>query len=185
MPGLREDDGYDDQDGAEAFDEATLDDHEEIAEMRTFEELPDLFDATTAEGDRDDDEALALDADEFDEDAFDDADLEDDDELHYRASAEEDDDEDRDDEFDDDLVEPDSIDGLDEVADADLVSGGEDDFTNFQAKAVSDEDLRRMGYADAPETGDRDEKAEQALEIGLEGTFPASDPVSATRSRKR
>ena len=185
MPGLREDDGYDDQDGAEAFDEATLDDHEEINEMRTFEELPDLFDATSAEGDRDEDEALALDADEFDEDAFDDADLEEDNELRYRASAEDDDDEDRDDEFDDDLVEPDSIDGLEEVADADLVSGGEDDFTNFQAKSVSDEDLRRMGYAEASAADERDERNEQALEIGLEGPFPASDPVSATRSRKR
>ena len=38
MPGLREDDGYDDQDGAEAFDEANLDEHEELNEMRTFEE---------------------------------------------------------------------------------------------------------------------------------------------------
>ena len=60
---------------------------------------------------------------------------------------------------------------------ADLVSGGEDDFTNFQAKAVGDEDLRRMGYTDDSAPEDRDEKAEQALEIGLEGTFPASDPV--------
>lgn len=183
MPGLREDDGYDDQDGAEAFDEANLDDHEEVNEMRTFEELPDLFDATSAEGDRDEDEALALDADEFDEDAFGDDDLEEDDELHYRASAEDEEDEDRDDEFDDDQVKPDSIDGLNEVADADLVSGGEDDFTNFQAKAVSDEDLERMGYADAPIRDARDEKAEQALEIGLEETFPASDPVSVTRPR--
>ncbi|HEY9234620.1 MULTISPECIES: hypothetical protein [Phenylobacterium] len=183
MPGPREDDGYDEQDGAEAFDEATLDDHEEINEMRTFEELPELFDATRADGDRDDDEALALDADEFDEEAFDDA-LEEDDELHYRAAASDEDDEDRD-EFDDDLVEPDSIEGLNEVADADLVSGGEDDFTNFQAKAVSDEDLERMGYASAPSQQEKDKKAEKALEIGLEDTFPASDPVSATRPGRR
>ena len=44
MPDIRENDGYDDQDGAEAFDEANLDEHEELNEMRTFEELPDLFD---------------------------------------------------------------------------------------------------------------------------------------------
>ena len=35
-----------------------------------------------------------------------------------------------------------------EVRDADAVSGGEDDFTNFQAKNVSDEDLKRMGYSE-------------------------------------
>ena len=175
MPGLRDDDGYDDQDGAEAFDEANLDDHEELNEMRTFEELPDLLDVTRADGDRDEDEALALDSDEFDEDAFNDADLEEDDELDYRAAAD-----DRDeDEFDEDRVDPDSIDGLDEVADADQVSGGEDDFTNFQAKGLSDEDLLRMGYA-----GRAEPQTERALDIGLEDTFPASDPVSITRSRR-
>jgi hypothetical protein len=52
--------------------------------------------------------------------------------------------------FDDDaLDDADNIDGLDEVADAGLVTGGEDDFTDFQSKGVSDPDLKRMGYADA------------------------------------
>jgi hypothetical protein len=176
MPGLLDDDGYDDQDGAEAFDEANLDDHEELNEMRTFEELPDLFDVTRADGDRDDDEALALDSDEFDEDAFDDADLEEDDELDYRAVA----DDGRDDEeFDEDQVDPESIDGLDEVGDAEQVSGGEDDFTNFQAKGLSDEDLLRMGYA-----GRTDPQTERALDTGLEDSFPASDPISITRPRR-
>ena len=115
MPGLREDDGYDDQDNAETFDEANLDDREQVGEMRTFEEMPDLFDATQAEGDRDDDEAEAYDAADFDEDEFDEDALEEDHELDYRASADDFDDED-DDAFDDDQVEPDSIDGLDEVA---------------------------------------------------------------------
>ncbi|HEY8003171.1 MAG TPA: hypothetical protein VIE16_03030, partial [Phenylobacterium sp.] len=64
------------QDGAEALDEDNLDLAEERNEMRTFEELPEVLDLTQAAGDRDDDEALALDADEFDEDAFDDADTE-------------------------------------------------------------------------------------------------------------
>ena len=154
MPGLREDDGYDDQDNAETFDEANLDDREQVGEMRTFEEMPDLFDATRAYGDRDDDEGRSMDAADFDDDK---------------------------EEFDDDQVEPDSIDGLDEVADADLVAGGEDDFTNFQSKALSDEDLRRMGYAAADKP---DARAERALEIGLEDTFPASDPVSVTRPRR-
>lgn len=177
MPGLREDDGYDDQDNAETFDEANLDDREQVGEMRTFEEMPDLFDATRAYGDRDDDEGASMDAADFNEDEFDDDALEEDDELNYRASA--DDFDEDDDEFDDDEVDPDSIDGLDEVADADLVSGGEDDFTNFQSKAVSDEDLHRMGYAASP-----DASAEKALEIGLEDSFPASDPVSVTHPRR-
>ena len=78
-------DDYDAQDRAESFDETMNDDQEEMTERRTFEELPELMDMTRADGDRDDDEALALDADEFDEDAIDDADLEEDDELDYRA----------------------------------------------------------------------------------------------------
>ena len=61
---------FDAQDNAETFDETTLDGQSQRGEMRTFEELPDLLDLTQAEGDRDDDEALALDADEFDEDAI-------------------------------------------------------------------------------------------------------------------
>jgi hypothetical protein len=180
MPGLREDDGYDDQDNAEAFDEANLDEREQIGEMRTFEEMPDLFDATRADGDRDDDEGASLDAAEFDEDEFDDDGLEEDDELDYRASADDLDDE-AEDSFDEDQIETDSIDGLEEVGDADLVAGGEDDFTNFQSKAVGDDDLRRMGYA---RSDDAERRAEKALEIGLEDTFPASDPVSATRDRR-
>jgi len=180
MPGVRDFDGYDDQDGAEAFDEANLDEREGVGEMRTFEEIPDLFDATQADGDRDDDEARALDAADFDEAEFDDDDLEEDDELDYRAAADERDEDDQ--AFDDDQVSPDSIDGLEEVADAELVSGGEDDFTNFQAKGLSDEDLLLMGYAQAGKTAD--DRAERALEIGLEDTFPASDPVSVTRPRR-
>ncbi len=144
MPDMNAD-GYDDQDGAEAFDETNLDENEELNEMRTFEELPDLLDLTQADGDRDEDEALALDADEFDEDAIDDNDTEEDHELDYRASSEDDDEDEN--AFDEDQVDTDSIEGLELVADADQVSGGEDDFTNFESKGVSDDDLQRMGYA--------------------------------------
>ena len=184
MPDPQE--GYDDQDGAEAFDETNLDDDKDLGEMRTFEELPDLLDLTTAEGDRDDDEGLAVDAADFDEAAFDEDAPEDDDELHYRAVAvDEDEDSDA---FDEDQIEPDSIDGLEEVADADLVSGGEDDFTNFQSKGLSDEDLDRMGYAQrasARETQDNsDPLTENALDEGLRETFPASDPVSISPRRR-
>lgn len=183
MPDVQ--DGHDDQAGAEAFDETNLDDDQDLNEMRTFEELPDLLDLTTAEGDRDEDEALALDADEFDEAAFDEDDPEEDDELHYRTVAADDDEDD--DAFDEDQVEPDSIDGLDEVADAGLVSGGEDDFTNFQSKGLSDEDLDRMGYARRANADDvednRDLRTENALDEGLKETFPASDPVSISPRR--
>ena len=184
MPDLQ--DGYDDQDGAEAFDETNLDDDRDLGEMRTFEELPDLLDLTTAEGDWDDNEGLAVDAADFDEAAFDEDMPEDEDELRYRAVAVEDGEDGQ--AFDEDQIEPDSIDGLDEVADAELVSGGEDDFTNFQSKGLSDEDLDRMGYArraSAGETQDNsDTLTENALDEGLRETFPASDPVSISPRRR-
>jgi hypothetical protein len=152
MPGARSDsDDFDPQDQAEAFDESNLSPGED---MRTFDELPDVEDFTQAAGDRDEDEALALDADEFDPDAMDDADLEDDDELHYRAATEEHE-EDLDgqgpeDGFNEDRLDGQSeIEGLsEEVADADAVSGGEDDFTNFQSRGLDDEDLKRLGYSE-------------------------------------
>ena len=142
------------QDSAEAMDETMLDENEELGDMRTFEELPELLDVTRADGDRDDDEALAMDADEFDENAIDDDDLEDDNELDYRAATQEREDDidglgDEDGYNEDAMDVASSIEGLDEeVADADLVSGGEDDVSNFQSKTVSDEDLERMGYSE-------------------------------------
>lgn len=144
----------DSQDGAEAMDETVLDEDEGLGEMRTFEELPELLDLTRADGDRDDDESLALDADEFDENAIDDDDAEEDDELNYRAATQERED-DIDGQGDEDSFNEDamdvarSIEGLDEeVADASLVSGGEDDVSNFQSKGLNDEDLQDMGYSE-------------------------------------
>jgi len=153
MPGFQQDndaDGFDDQDTAEALDETVLNDQEERSELRTFEELPDLFDDTRREGDADDDDALEIDAADFDPDRDFDADkLEQDDEGLEFLSADETDLTDEDASFDENQIADDSvIDGLDEVGDAALVSGGEDDFTNFQSKRVSDPDLKRMGYAD-------------------------------------
>ena len=142
------------QDSAEALDETMLDDHDELNEMRTFEELPDVLDVTRADGDRDDDEALALDADEFDEEAIGDDDTEEDNELDYRAATQEREDDidglGDEDSFDEDALDAaSSIEGLDEeVSDAGLVSGGEDDVSNFQSKNLSDEDLENMGYSE-------------------------------------
>ena len=102
-----------------------------------------------------------------------------------RAVAEEEDE--GGDALDEDQIEPDSIDGLEEDADADLVGGGEDDFTNFQPKGLSDEDIERMGYARRPSASqtqdNRDPETENALDEGLRETFPASDPVSISPRR--
>lgn len=49
------DNGWDEQDGAEALDEDVVG---KDGELRTFEELPDVLDVTQAEGDADDDDAL-------------------------------------------------------------------------------------------------------------------------------
>jgi hypothetical protein len=147
-------DDADPQDVAETLDETNYDLNEERNEMRTFEELPDVLDVTQAVGDRDDDEALALDADEFDEDAIDDDDLEEDNELDYHAATEEHEDDldglGPEDGYDEDrLAARDNIEGLDEeVGDADTVEGGEDDVSDFQAKTVSDSDLEGMGYSE-------------------------------------
>jgi hypothetical protein len=175
MPGTSFESGgdFDDQDQSEVFDEANVVGGEgDVSlggdspvtpgeDMRTFEELPDVEDYTRAVGDADDDEAVALDSDEFDEDAFTDADLEDDDELHYRAATEEHEDDidglGPEDGFNEDRIDARSdIEGLaEDVEDADSVSGGEDDFTNFQSKGLDDEDLKRLGYSEDGEGGVR------------------------------
>lgn len=146
---------FDDQDSAEALDETMLDDDRELGgEARTFEELPDLLDLTQADGDRDEDEAIALDADEFDPEAIDDADTQEDDELDYRAAtAEREDDLDGqgpEDGFDEDRLSAGDVEGLDQVADADLAEGGEDDVTDYQSTRVSDADLDSLGYSKRP-----------------------------------
>ncbi|WP_374570046.1 primosomal protein [Phenylobacterium sp.] len=141
MPGQWGDDAdFDPQDRAEAADETNFSDDGES--FMTLEDLDDVLDVTRADGDQDEDE--------FDESAFDDRDLEDDDELRYRAGEDDGDGfVDLDAEAEDDaLFSPDEIDGLDTVRDAAEASGGEDDFANFQARDVADEDLRRMGYLD-------------------------------------
>jgi hypothetical protein len=166
MPGASFDSDFDPQDQAEIFDESMTvggegdvplggDSPFSIGEdMRSFEELPDVYDVTSRAGDRDADEGRAIDADAFDEEAVDDTDTEDDDELDYRAVDAE-----REDDldglgaepgagYDDDQLSARDIEGLEEVRDADAVSGGEDDFTNFQSRGLDDEDLQAMGYAE-------------------------------------
>lgn len=149
---MSENPDLDGQEGAEAFDALLDDDGSGLGEERTFEELPDVEDLTQLAGDRDEDEALAFDADEFDPEVMDDGDFEEDDELDYRAAtAEREDDLDGqgpEDAFDDGRICLSDIDGLEEIADAFSVEGGEDDFTNFEARHVDDADLEDLGYAD-------------------------------------
>ena len=140
------------QDNAEAFDEDNLDPNELRGEMRTLEELDDVADLTAAEGDRDEDEALGLDAADFDEDAIDDNDTEEDHELDFRAASEEREDDldgqGPEDGYNEDRLAAHSVEGLDQVGDAETVEGGEDDVTDFQATNLSDADLQSMGYAE-------------------------------------
>ena len=161
MPGQSFEPDFDDQDQSEIFDETNAGEggdagevrsYADASERRTFEELPDVPDLTQLIGDRDDDEALALDADEFDPDAVDDGDFEEDNELDYHAATEEHEDDldglGPEDDYDDAEVSAKEIDGLHEVRDADEAEGGEDDFTDFQARDVGDEDLKAMGYSE-------------------------------------
>lgn len=148
-------DAADAQDQAEAFDGSMTAGDEDAGpaagEMRTFEELPEVKDLTQLIGDRDDEEALALDADEFDEDAIDDGDLEEDDELDFHAAtAEREDDIDGlgpEDAYDDSRIAADDVDGQQELRHADEAEGGEDDVTDFQSSSLDDDDLQDLGYA--------------------------------------
>lgn len=164
MPGTKfenDAEGYDPQDQSETFDETNSTDGGDAGEVRSFaeanerrafEELPEVEDVTRAVGDEDDDRALAMNADEFDPVAMGDADLQDDDELGYRAATEERQDDldglGPEDGFDEAHLSEREIDGLEEVRDAAEAEGGEDDVTDFQTANVSDADLQAMGYSD-------------------------------------
>jgi len=142
--------GADPQDRAEVEDETHL--TEDADEFATLEEAPDVYDATRAEGDEDDEDALAADAADLDVDALDEEQIEEDElddrpddyqpEVEWAEAS-------GDDEADvaaEDALPAGVIEGLDEVADADSVEGGEDDFTNFQSKRLDDADLDALGY---------------------------------------
>lgn len=143
-------DSPDPQDRAEVEDETHL--TEDADEFATLEEAPDAYDATQRLGDDNPEAALVADAadidpDALDEDQVEEAELEDgpDDyepEVEWAEAS-------GDDEADaavEDALPADDIEGLNEVADADQVEGGEDDFTNFQSKRLSDADLDALGY---------------------------------------
>ena len=203
--------GFDEQDQAEVFDE----DNTNLDELRSFgredaetlEELPDVFDVTSAQGDEDDDDALIGD------------DLTDQEIVDLETDAED----------DSDYEDPDLQDGL-AVASPDEVEleyvGDLTDLAHarsaaqpFESRLLSDADLRALHYRDekdddmdglprtprendvenlhdrprdtpsddverAPEDlpeGHPKRRQEELLDEGVEETFPASDPVSVKR----
>ena len=186
--------GFDEQDQSELFDEDRLepdDSGSPRAEMKTFEELPDVLDVTQAVGDADNDAALF--AEELDDDEIidleadaDATDIEDD-ELAARMPEG----------FDDDSQGPldaeeallDVEIGLDDVdrqlttgpsEEVELVYAGDlDDVvedvpeTELEAEVLADDDIEDLGYG-AAEGGDGEERVRDGspgsptkFEIGL------------------
>jgi hypothetical protein len=152
---------YDDQDQSEVFDEDNVEGIDAAQEGSTFEEIPDVFDATQKAGDG----ALdlgELDAAFFDEDLVDDEDLIEEDEVIDEDVYDETDEE--------DVADPDLIDkivarGRDEVdleyqPDVEGRRGARAGAGGFEARGELDEShLEELGYAGA-------EKAEEETERG-------------------
>ncbi|MDB5421157.1 MAG: hypothetical protein JWR59_1104 [Brevundimonas sp.] len=199
--------GYDPQDQAEAFDEThNTDELGYPDETRSFE--PDLFedtyDATSAQGDADEDD-VALDASDYDPEDLDDEDT-DEEEGHPLYLDDDLEDEDDDLEEDDLLTEPSLQAASDDEADLEFTDNVDDAGRTSDRMArryespgeLSQADVRSLGYGndDKKETGMADDKAkgsgataedvedqshphqEELLDEGVEETFPASDPVS-------
>ena len=150
----------DDQDQSEIFDEdnTNLDEDRYLGEDReTAEELPDVYDATSAVGDNDDDEAEI--GDDMDDDDIvqseidqnaDDDDLEDDD-LYTRDAAAYDgqaDPTDLTDDADADTVDAGSSDEIELVFAGDLnnVMGAGSSARDMESDTLSDSDLKELHY---------------------------------------
>lgn len=133
---------HDAQDSAEAFDEDNLDDDDtgpNAHEFKTFEELPDLFDATARLGDGSAD-GLAYDELEFKDGLVEDEDLESD----PLAAAGSDPDDPEESEAASDEVE------LEFTADVEGRAGAQGSAAHFELRAeLSDADLQELGYQDS------------------------------------
>lgn len=129
---------FEDQDGAETFDEDNLegDDAGPLEQQfKTFEELPDLFDDTARLGDGSADEQ-ATDESEFTEDLIQDEDLED--PLANR--------EDTDVDTDEETGSASSEVELEFQADVEGARGAQGSAAHFESRQLDDEDLRELGY---------------------------------------
>lgn len=182
------------QDVAEVFDEDNLDsDSARLAksdEELNFDDMPDVYDATRATGDADDDDAII--GDDLNDDQIVELSLQDEDEAEdgegddYRAA---------DDRLSDDDKEADDEVGLSYAGDLNTTAGAHSAAQRYESRTLSDEDLTELGYKTSPKEpksfeddnkpkkndpqaqAEADHEDEQ-LDAGLEETFPASDPVS-------
>jgi hypothetical protein len=184
----------DEQDLAEVFDEANLDDD---AEFVTLEEMPDLYDVTSALGDAR--ETKAVDAADLDPEGLDEEDLEDDEDVD--GDLDDDLEDDKEDRASDEDADEDAIDRLERdeadvenVADVDEVTDPDDeDADEYESEDLSDEDLQDLGYKERPplrperpasanpDDAEARRHQDELLDEGVEETFPASDPVSVKR----
>lgn len=146
--------GYDEQDQSEAFDEDMTDDVDHGPnqhEMKTFEEMPEVFDATSARGDAVDDDAR--DAGDFADGDLDDDDLEED---AYETAPELTDGDDLDATDDDDLDDLDGVsaapgDEVELVYAGDLLDarGARASAAPFESRGELDQDdVDDLGYGD-------------------------------------
>lgn len=151
---------HDDQDQAEVYDEDMVDGDNPALESSTFEDIPDVYDATQALGDASD--LAELDEADFDEDLIDDEDLEEEDEITASDAYEETDEE--------DLADPDSIDRIatrapDEVEldyrpDVDNRRGARSGAGGFESRGeLDEEDLDELGYGEEEEEEEGDAEA--------------------------
>jgi len=152
---------FDEQDQAEVFDEDnySLDGAGDAsADMKTLEELPDVYDVTRALGDSDVDDALAAeDADEIEDDELDSLELEYDDEAEDDRLSDDVEDEPEDNEVFD-VEDLDDTDGVDEQepdeAELEYVEDLDETRSNAGRAArhlesrgeLSNEDLEELGY---------------------------------------
>jgi hypothetical protein len=168
-------DARDGQDIAEVFDEDNLDsDSMRLAkddEELNFDNMPDVYDATSADGDEEDEDGVIgddLSDDEIVElsrQAIDESEEDEDDDDDYRASE---------DLADDDDTESDEVE-LSYAGDLNTVAGAHSGAQRYESKSLSDADLEELGYKKIDPT---QEHEDEQLDSGLEETFPASDPVS-------
>ena len=196
----------DGQDMAEVWDE----DNQAPDSLRmsndelNFDTNPDVYDATHAVGDDDDDDALIGD-DLDDEDIVElsleeeSADLEDDpyasrDQVGFHVQ--DGDDEPSEEDLEEELMSASSEDvELQDAGDLNNAAHAEGSAKRFEASRLSDEEIDRLGYGEGkraadqdksfdpaaertPEEHERHTKQDELLDEGVEETFPASDPVS-------
>jgi hypothetical protein len=180
------------QDVAEVFDEDNLDgDMTRLSrndEELNFDDMPEVYDVTSAQGDADDDDGAI--GDDLDDEEIVELSLQDEDENEDEAD---DDDYRAADSSDDEDVEGPENDevGLSFGGDLNTTLGAHSAAQRYESRQLSDQDLQELGYNPAaePRSFAKDQDVdpapstnsahqEEALDEGLKETFPASDPVA-------